>query len=385
MSDAAMDERINSAFLPSRKPQPFNQNERRLLNLVRHEGPISRAELARRTGLAMQSVVRLVEGLMERGFLRGDGRVISGRGQPSLSIVLVKDAAFTVGVSIMTDAMSVVLMDLSGAAVASANEILDISDRGAAVAHLSDTIRRLTFEAKIDPRRIFGVGVATTGYFIDAKRINPPASMDDWALRDLEVDLANALSLPVWLENDGNAAAVGESLFGVGRDHRSFAYVYIAGGLGGGLIVDGAPLRGFLGNAGEFTGLLPIDVRPTRPTLSLLLDMLRQDGLEFGGIGEMVARFDPNWPAVEAWLEKTAPAMSAIVSAIGAVVDPEAIVIGGRIPGALAARLVENTAYYAATLRDFERPFPRLLCARAKGDAAALGAASIPLKEHVFG
>ena len=89
--------------------------------------------------------------------------------------------------------------------------------------------------------------------------------MGDWALRDLEAELSQVLDMPVWIENDGNAAAVGESLFGVGRRHRSFAYLYIAAGLGGGLILDGVPVRGFRGNAGEFTGLLPVQARETRP------------------------------------------------------------------------------------------------------------------------
>jgi predicted NBD/HSP70 family sugar kinase len=209
--------------------------------------------------------------------------------------------------------------------------------------------------------------------------------MSEWALRDLEQEMSAAFDLPVWVENNGSAAAVGESLYGAGKRIRDFAYIYIAVGIGGGVIVDGALMRGFRGNAGEFTGVLPAAIRGDRPTLSLLLEMVRERGTPIGSISELIDRFDPTWPGVEAWLERTRGPLMAILSAIGAVADPEAIVIGGRAPRALAALIVERADYYQEKLRDLERPLPLLLAAEADGDAAALGAAALPLKQHFFG
>lgn len=384
-SGSGPNDRIGRAFLRRLTVETFSVNERRLLDLMRREGPISRAEMARRTDLAMQSVVRLIDGLIERGFARAGGKVaLGGPGQPSTVIELVADAAFTMGASIMADAIAIVLMNLSGQVLAETLDSIDASDRATVAAHLHRTVVRLMGEAGIDRSRLFGVGVATSGYFVDSARINTPYGMSEWALRDLETELGDLLDLPVWVENDGNAAAVGESLFGAGRHHGSFAYLYIAAGLGGGVIVDGLPFRGVRGNAGEFTGLLPVAARADRPTLTLLLEMLRAGGAAVGTIGEMLADFDMGQPGVDAWLVRTRPAATAILSAIGAVLDPEAIVLGGRIPRALAARMAEQADYYAAPLRDRERPFPVVLPAEAPGDAAALGAASIPLMAHFF-
>jgi predicted NBD/HSP70 family sugar kinase len=386
VSDDSRSRRIGAAFLRrSESGVPFTANERRLLNLVRSEGPLTRPDLARRTDLALQSVVRLVDGLIERGFLTTGEKVNRGVGQPSVPILLAARSAFTVGASVTSDAMSLVMMDLSGRVVASQHESLNGADLAIVREQMGKTLAALVASAGIERSRVFGAGVATTGYFVDRGRLNTPATMGDWALRDLEAELSQVLDMPVWIENDGNAAAVGESLFGVGRRHRSFAYLYIAAGLGGGLILDGAPVRGFRGNAGEFTGLLPVEVRQSRPNLTLLLQLLRADGVALSGIDELVSRFEIEWPAVKTWLDRTQEALNAVVSAIAAVLDPEAIVIGGRIPPSLATRLAQRANFYAAPLRDRERPFPEVVCAEAPGDAAALGAASIPLQEYFFG
>ncbi len=378
--------RIRPEFLKRQDGTTFIENEKRVLNLVRSNGALSRAELARQTDLTMQSVVRLVDGLMSRGFLRpGEPVQRPGPGPPGLSISLVPDAAFTFGVSIMTDAVSIVLMDLEGRVRASHVVAIDMSDRPGTIRYVATRLQKLAEEASVDPTRVFGVGVANAGYFVTRAEMNTPASMSEWALRDLEQEMSAAFDLPVWVENNGSAAAVGESLYGAGKRIRDFAYIYIAVGIGGGVIVDGALMRGFRGNAGEFTGVLPAAIRGDRPTLSLLLEMVRERGTPIGSISELIDRFDPTWPGVEAWLERTRGPLMAILSAIGAVADPEAIVIGGRAPRALAALIVERADYYQEKLRDLERPLPLLLAAEADGDAAALGAAALPLKQHFFG
>jgi predicted NBD/HSP70 family sugar kinase len=376
--------RIGAAFLRRSDFTTFTDNEKLMLNLV-CQGPLSRADMARHTDLTMQSVVRLVDGLIARGVLKSGEKVIKGPGQPSRMIHLVSDAAFSVGVSIMSDAVSTVLMDLSGRIRASSIDAMDVSKREDVVAHIKKALKKLSDKAKIDRNRIFGLGVATTGYFVGSAELNPPVAMEDWALIDLEENLAEAFDLPVWIENDGSAATVGEGLFGAGQRYKSFAYIYIATGLGGGLVINGKLMRGFRGNAGELTGVLPLDQRASRPTLSFLLSLLQERDVAVKSVAELIAKFDPSWPGVDVWLKRSAPACTAILSAIAAIIDPQAIIIGGRAPRALAQMVAERATYFQSALRGRERPFPVVLASEAKGDAAALGAASIPLKEHFFG
>lgn len=381
---------IEPLFIPQpialrRTEQAYSLNDRRLLTLIRDKGPISRADLARETGLALQSVVRLVAHLMERGLVQGGEKVASGPGQPSLPISLAPDAAFSLGVSIMDDALSAVLVDLTGRIRTVAAELFDTTSRDRVASRLAEMLSDMTAKAGIDPARLVGVGVALPGFFVDGgDRINAPVAMEEWALTDIAQPLGSSLDLPVWIENDGGAAAAGESLYGVGRRHRTFAYLYIGSGLGGGLVMDGRPWRGWRGNSGEFTGLLPPVMREKRPTLALLLQMLKRRGLDLHGVGDLVRRFDPAWPEIETWLQETRDATTAILSSAAAVLDPEAIVIGGRIPVDLARRLAAEAGFFTVPVRGRDRRFPLVLPQETEGDAAAIGAAALPFLHRYF-
>ena len=365
--------------------QAYSANDRRLLMLIRDKGPISRADLARETGLALQSVVRLVAQLMERGLVQGGEKIASGPGQPSLPISLAPDAAFSLGVSIMDDALSAVLVDLSGRIRTVSGELFDTASRDRVASRLAEILSNMTKKAAIDPARLVGVGVALPGFFVDGgDRINAPLAMEEWALTDIARLLGSSLNLPVWIENDGGAAAAGESVYGVGRVHRTFAYLYIGTGLGGGVIMDGRPWRGFRGNSGEFTGLLPPSMRDKRPTLGLLLAMINRRGLDLRGVGDLLRRFDPAWPEIDTWLAETREATTAILSAAAAVLDPEAIVIGGRIPAQLARRLADDSGFFTVPVRGRDRRFPLVLPQETERDAAAIGAAALPFLHRYF-
>lgn len=377
--------RLRSEFLRRTEEAAFSDNERRILDLIRNEGPLSRADLARRTDLALQSVVRLVDGLVTREFLKPGERVLrGGPGQPSAPMALVPDGAYTFGVSIMTEGVSLLLMDLAGNIRAQREDLMDVDDRPAIIEHVRKQLVDMAQASQIRSERIFGAGVATSGYFVGPGKVNAPDPLKNWSLMNLEDELSATLQMPVWVENDGSAAAVGESLYGVGRRHRSFAYIYMAVGVGGGVIADGRLVRGARGNAGEFTGILPAEARANRPTMNLLLEILRSRGVPVETIEDMTKRFDPNWPGVETWLERTRPAFTAILSAIGAVTDPDVIVLGGRVPPALARLMSERAEFFQERRRDREREFPPVIPAEIEHDAAALGAAALPFKQHFF-
>lgn len=364
-----------------------SRNERALLDLVLRHGTIGRAELARETELTIQSVSRLVDGLAERGLLRFGDR-ISTRGNPSggYGVELAPDGAFTIGVSIMTDALSVVLMNFRGDALETCYEPQqDMGAKGvlARVAVLADGM----IERHVPDRtRLLGAGVAVTGYFLeDGRRLNPPPPLDDFALIDLRALVSRRLGLPVIIENDAGAAAVAESFLGVGRRHDSFAYIHFAAGVGGGVVVDGRLMRGARGNAGEVAGVLPLHMFDDRPTMALLLQMVRDAGAEAASISELIADFDPAAPGVSEWCERVRAPLDMIISALGAVADPQVIVLGGRMPRALAERLIPTITPFAASRRGAPRPLPPVIPADLAGEPTALGAAVLPLKAHFFG
>lgn len=231
-----------------------------------------------------------------------------------------------------------------------------------------------------------GAGAAITGFFVEDRRaVNPPAPLDDFALVDLEAMFSRRLGLDVIVENDGSAAALAESLLGVGRRYRSFAYVHLAAGLGGGIIVDGRLLRGARGNAGEVANVLPVKQMKDRPTLNLLLEMTRAAGGSAASISELLTSFDPDMPGVSAWIERVSKPLETIVYALGAILDPDAIVLGGHLPQSLAQRLIANLTTSRQMRRGTRWNLPPVLPAETTAEPTAIGAAMLQLKQHYFG
>jgi predicted NBD/HSP70 family sugar kinase len=373
-----------AARLPSFRA--MSPNERAILSLLQRHSPLSRAELARRTGLALPTVSRLCDQLLREGLLDADAKVMmSSRGQPSMPLSLCADGAFAFGVAVRAEELSVVLVDIMGRERARSIAPIAAPALEDVIAHMAILIARLAAEVEVAPDRVAGVGVALPGFFIsEPRRINAPLGMEDWAIEALEQRLGHALGLPVSVENDGTAAAVGERIYGAGRDHESFAYLYVDRGFGGGLIRDGALLRGAHGNAGEFTGLVPPDQRMLRPTLALLLQYAREQGEATANVADLLAGLTPGAPWIDRWVRDVEPVTRLVVSGIAAIFDPAAIVFGGRLPGHVAQRLIDATSFYSVPVRGRDRPFPWLIASALEGDAAALGAAALVFDHYLL-
>lgn len=357
-------------------------NERAVLNVIRRGSPISRADVARLVNLSGMSISRIVDGLIERGLVR-EGDKMQGIRGPTVSLALNPDAAYSLGIAVMSDAVSLSLMDFSGKIRFSSLEVAPDMRRETVLRLASDRLAKWMKRDGLVPDRLFAIGVGVSGFFVeDGARFNAAPALDDWALLDIEDKVSAYFDRPAWIDNDGNAAIIGETLLGVGRWASSFAYIYVAAGVGGGLVVNGRPLRGRMGNAGEFASVLPPDF--VHPNLNLLRDMIAQAGVPTSSLSDMIARFRMDWPGVDAWLDLTQASFNLIVSAASAVLDPEAVVLGGRLPPPLASCLAERAQVFNTTRRGRPRPLPRIVAAETEGDATAIGAAAIPLHEHFF-
>ena len=374
---------IPSAFVRRSAAEATSPSERQALDVIRREGVITRADIARRIGLSGMSMTRIIDGLERRGLVRNTGRIGAGRG-PKIGVELVPDAAYSIGVSIKADAVAVTLMDLSGAVLTQSVTLATGRRQPVSLDRIVAAVEAIIADHVPDRRRLFGLGVAITGFFIgQGTRVNPPVQLEDWALVDVDAILHARLGLPVWVDNDGNAAAEAEAMLGVGRWARTFAYLYFSTGFGGGIVHEGKLLRGRNGNAGELAGCIPLEgfVHPNLENLRLLLV---EDGIAVETVSHMIERFDPSWSAIDVWLERVSPALNLVVSAASAVLDPDAVVLGGQLPKALAERMIPLIQFSSAPRRGYIRPVPVVVAAEASTESAAIGAAAIPLREHFF-
>jgi predicted NBD/HSP70 family sugar kinase len=380
--------RLEPIRSPYFRRETFPENsaaERQILGTVLRRGSVTQSSIVRETDISQQTVSRLIGRLLDRGSVRQGDRVASGkRGQLSTNIEIVPEYAYAFGAAILWDAIAVVLMDFSGRVIDRRITEVPVLTHDGVVDNLRAMQAELTEQWLGDESRVFGVGFSLPGTFIRGTgQVNTPLILDEWANLDIESVLENDLSLPVWIENDGNAAAIGESLVGVGRWARDFVYLYVATGLGGGIIVDGNLLRGEYGNAGEVAQLLPPGSYP-HPNLELLFRLVKKHGIEVDSVTEMIHRFDPGWPGVEEWIAKVQDSLSLIASASAAILDPKAIVIGGRIPPKLAELVIPHIAIFDQERRLDPRPLPKIVAAEAAGDAAAIGAAALSFDSYFF-
>lgn len=346
---------------------------------------MTRAEVTHETELTAQSISRIVDSLTDQGFLTLGKKVPHGRGQPSSQLSIQADAAFGVGLSIMTDAISGTVMDLAGNIIAKDWLRLTSVNIDSILEDCRILYDRLLEQSGAEHKRVAGVGAGVTGYFIgQGRQLNPPEPLDALAMVEIDHLLAETLQRPVWVDNDGNVAAMGEALTGAGQRYATFGYIFFAMGVGGAVVINGQVFPGAFGNAGEFGGVLPPEGHEERPTLELLRRMIARHGPAPADIYEMIRDFRMETPGVEDWIAHSLPKLNAIVSAVAAVLDPEAIVLGGRIPKALAARLAQDITFYSMPRRGIAKPFPELVISEVQGDAAAIGAAATPLKARFF-
>ncbi|MEV0742421.1 ROK family transcriptional regulator [Streptomyces sp. NPDC050549] len=238
-----------------------SHNTALVLDLLRIAGPdgISRLELADRTGLTPQAVSKITARLREPGLVTEAGRRASTGGKPRTVLRLVPEAGHAVGVHLDRDELRVVLVDLTGTVVGERGAPLDL---GAGAAVVVEAVAReaegLVGEVVGGPApaslsadgRLLGVGVALPGPLDHSQgvlhRVTGFPEWDGFPLRDA---LGRRLGVPVVVDKDTNAAALG---LAVGGEGGAFAYLHLGTGLGAGLVIGGGVHRGTRTGAGEF-------------------------------------------------------------------------------------------------------------------------------------
>ncbi|MEU9665224.1 ROK family transcriptional regulator [Streptomyces bobili] len=237
-----------------------SHNAALVLDLLRTAGPdgISRLELAERTGLTPQAVSKITARLREEGLAAEAGRRASTGGKPRTVLRLVPGAAHAVGVHLDRDALRIVLTDLDGSVVGERRGPLDLGAGaeavlGAVEGGVAEVVGHARGQARAGRHvtsRLLGVGVALPGPLDHTHgvlhRVTGFPEWDGFPLRDA---LARRLGLPVVVDKDTNAAALGLS---VGGEPGSFAYLHLGTGLGAGLVIGGRVHRGARTGAGEF-------------------------------------------------------------------------------------------------------------------------------------
>lgn len=224
-----------------------------VLELVRTHGPISRAELARVGSLSMPAVMDIVGALVAEGLVKETGIGPSSGGRRPILLELVAQAYCAIGLELGAETLTAVVTDLH-AAVKGRLEVVSELAAGpdALLTQLKDVLTTLLAQHRAQFGGVLGIGLALPAPVLSSRsRSFSPSRYPDWGALQIGDLVAAEFGVPVLVDNDAKAAALGELLFGAGRNARTMFYVMAARGIGGAAIVSGDLYRGWDGGAGE--------------------------------------------------------------------------------------------------------------------------------------
>jgi len=376
-----------------------------ILELLRGRSPVSRAELAERSGLSPATVSRAVDRLRADGLVREVPIASAGLGRPPRLVEFRPEAAYVVGVDAGGSLLRAVLADLEGTVRArAARPASDPDDLRAILRDVAEVVGEV--EAAAGGRPVLAVSAGVSGIVDHAAGsvlLSPDLPGLDGAL--LASLLGDALGIPVVVDNDDLLAAIGEAAVGAARGCTDVAFLSLGYGLGAGLIVDGRPVRGASNAAGAIAYLAPgrleerasgraIPIRyrdailaaergapeaderrspgPVRSGSRRRGEADRASRLDARGVFELAATGDPIAAAVVA---DVADALGELVVNVAALLDPEVVVVGGGLAANGAVLFDPLARRLAETL-----PFPpRLVPSALEGAAVVHGAVSVAL------
>lgn len=229
-------------------------NRSAILARLGAHGPASRADLARMINVSPALMTQLTKDLLAEGLLQELENSPSQGGRPARMLGLVSSAGRAIGVKVVADHVAFVEVGIDGTVQRSAIEPFDASTM-TVLTDLATLLRRFIAGGSEIP--LLGIGVGVPGS-VDSQGSGVVESTQlGWHQVPLGATLRRELKLPVLVENNVNALAVAERLYGIGRNHENFLVITIGTGVGAGIVVDGVVLRGFAGGAGEI-GHIPV-------------------------------------------------------------------------------------------------------------------------------
>ncbi|MCC9263281.1 ROK family protein [Bacillus velezensis] len=232
-------------------------NQKLLLNEILKNSPISRAKLSEMTGLNKSTVSSQVNTLMKENLVFEIGQGQSSGGRRPVMLVFNKKAGYSVGIDVGVDYINGILTDLEGTIVLDQHHHLECNSPEITKDILIDMIHHFIANMPQSPYGLIGIGICVPG-LIDKNQKIVFAPNSNWRNIDLKPFIQKKFNVPVFIENEANAGAYGEKVFGAAKNHDNMIYVSIGTGIGIGVIINNDLYRGVGGFSGEM-GHMTID------------------------------------------------------------------------------------------------------------------------------
>ncbi|MEU6719076.1 ROK family transcriptional regulator [Nonomuraea sp. NPDC046802] len=379
-------------------PRLATRAEATVFTMVLTRGPVTRVEIARRSGLSSAAVTKATRPFIEAGYLEeleATERRTPGAGRPASPLTIRAQREFFTGVKITDDELIGVVTDLRAQPLVSARRPLDTMSPEGVVAALADLVAELLATDPAYRERCHWLGLAVSGDVDQVHGMVRYSPFLGWRQVPLARPAAEATGLNVTVENDVKSLTVAEQWFGEGVGASSFALVTVGTGIGCGLVVNDRVVPGWNGVAGEIghipvggdepechcggrgcveaiAGAAPIvaAVRAATGDASLSIDA----AIDVAHAGSTAAR------------EVFARAGHAIglgMAAMANLVGPERIIVTGDVQGLAAYDLFEEQINRSFTSQAFGAAADcRLLLRPRSFEQWARGAAAVAIQTH---
>ncbi|MEC0227090.1 ROK family transcriptional regulator [Paenibacillus alba] len=319
-------------------------NKSIVLHHIRTDSPISRARIAEITGLTKATVSSLVNELMESSLVDEIGVGESSGGRKPMMLLFNGTAGYAIGVDLGVHDILAVLTDLTGKVVREKRVMHDNNSAEEVIEQLKTIIRELISSAPESVYGIIGIGIGVPGICDEDGNLLFAPNLG-WENVSLQKQMEETFNIPVVIDNEANAGAVGEKQFGAGKDTANLVYISIGIGIGAGIIIKGELYRGATGFSGEIGHISIQHDGPKCRCGSLgcwelyasehaLLEQARR---EFGGavtLDMLLGRAEAGEAEAIALFERLGYYLGVGVVNIINGYNPEFIILGGRLAGA---------------------------------------------------
>jgi predicted NBD/HSP70 family sugar kinase len=368
-------------------------NSSLLIELVRESRPISRADLARQSGLSAPTVSTIVGRLIERGILEEVAVAPANGGRPPVLLDINSTGGYVIGIKLRGDGLTTVVCDLDAHVVASLEaRIRLVDDPKAAIRAIEDETRRALQLAAVPRTKVLGVGIGLSGVIDSVAGVCRFSHLLRWHDVELAGPLHRSLRLPVWIDHDMNTLAIAEKWAGEALAYRNFVTLSVGRGIGLGIVIDRAPYRGATGASGEFGHMI---VEPNGPECECgrfgCLEALVGEGAIQRRIGERLGREITREDLVELTasgdpvtlevVEQAGRTLGLAVANMVTLLNPELLIVCGEgtdLGGAFLDPVM--TAVREQTFADQGRHV-EVKVQRWGDEAWAVGAATLVLRE----
>ena len=372
-------------------------NERSVLELIHRRGPLSRAQVARVSGLSKPTVSLALSGLLEAQLVREVGRSRGDRGPSALLYELNPTAGWVVGIDVGRNWVRAAIADIAGHVVARRDERARVSSARSLIGQIGSIAHRLAGEAGVDWSQVTHAALGSPGVFDPVHGYVAMApNLPGWGRHGLVEAVREQLGTNVTFENDVNLAALAERAHGLGRNLANFAFLSVGTGIGLALVIDGQLRRGAHGAAGEIA-YLPIGPADPRDPANRRRGAFEETTAAAGIVRQakalgmrsplsaetiFTAARRGNRTAIKV-VQTEAARLALAIATITPVLDPEIVILGGGV-GRNGDLLLEPIERELRQLMPFK---PRVAVSALGDDAVLQGAVAIALeaaRERVF-